>query len=129
MQKGKHITPEDIETIFKGEGNANAAEEELLELLQHLAACSECLERIKAHRRLEILLRNWTPELHGKAFRKAEYLKRQDKGKQAGDDGNPHSHTHGKECNCGGDCDCGEDEEFGDDCGCGHDHGHKPYAN
>ncbi len=41
MTKGKHITPEDIETIFKGEGNAYAAEEELLELLQHLAVCSE----------------------------------------------------------------------------------------
>lgn len=140
MAKGKHITLNDINEIFKREagGLVHADEEKMLEPLQHLAVCSECAERVKAHRRMEILLDNWSPELHGQAFRKAEALRKAQEERQAAaaaeeDDGHQkhdhddhdhgdhshdgHHHHHGHSHNHNGECDCGKDcAEDCDDC-------------
>lgn len=153
MEKGKHILLEDIESIFKNESNGAVNEEEMLMVLKHLATCGECVERVKAHRRLDILLNQWTPELHGQAFKKMEALKKIKDSKQADkaeneneveddDDANEddfgHNHSgNDYEYDDDGDCDCNGEEDDNDsgECSCGHehdhgyDHEHNPYKN
>lgn len=139
MAKGKHISLEDIASVFESERNACAAEEKMLELLQHLATCSECVERVKAHRRLEILLENWSPDLHGQAYRKRESQKQLEESRKANktEDGNDEDDSEYEEdgeyasdySDYNEDGEEDYDEDCDDDCGCGHNHEHNPYEN
>ncbi len=121
MEKGKHISLEDINSLLENKITDSAAEEKMLLLLEHIAVCRECAERAKAHIRLEMLLSNWTPGLHGLAFQKKEYEKRQEEKKRGGsnegdeDEGASGASVH-KSCSCEhdhpDDCDCGCNDEI-----------------
>lgn len=144
MSKMKHLSFEDIDRIINGgiinDGIINGVqgtdnyEEQLLQLLQHLNACQECLDNVKAHRRLEILLENWQPELHGEAYRKKVYLEHlKEKKKEAAGMAKPgsgaaheygHGHVHDEHGHCSGDshahnheldCECGCNDEVDED--------------
>lgn len=133
MVNGKHISLEDMADIFENERNGFADEEKMLVLLQHLAVCSECRERVKAHRRLDILLNNWSPSLQGQAYKKMEYLKQLKENKKADNENDRNNgkagDAHSESCGCGHNHahdDCDNDYGCDDDCdcddGCGDDY-------
>lgn len=146
MSSVKHISMEDIDKLINGMQCAAETEEQMLLMLQHLNRCQECLEKVKAHRRLDILLENWLPELHGEAYRKKVYLEQlEEKKKEAAGmspaehgaaGGHEHHHEHQHEEDDSGEADIEYyivDEDghehphmhthkgSSDECGCGGD--------
>lgn len=69
MKEDNHLTFNDICLYIDNEEVTKENEGKIIDIGTHLADCEFCVERVKAHLRLNIILENWTPLLHGYSYR------------------------------------------------------------